>query len=65
MSLGENFKGTYGTMYMVRDMTKSIQYYKEVLNLTSEEESPAWTTFNLNGHRRGDRWQRSFDCQRF
>jgi len=51
MNISENIKGTYGTMYMVSDMTKSVQYYKEVMNLTPEEESADWTTFNLNGHR--------------
>lgn len=51
MNLSENFTGTYGTMYMVRDMKKSVAYYKDMMNLTPEEESDSWTTFNLNGHR--------------
>ena len=38
-------------MYYVHDMKKSVQYYQEMLNLTPEEESSQWTTFNLNGHR--------------
>jgi predicted enzyme related to lactoylglutathione lyase len=51
MDISKNITGTYGTMYMVRDMQKSVQYYKEMLNLTPEAESPEWTSFDLNGHR--------------
>jgi len=51
MNVSEYFQGTYGTMYYVKDMKKSVQYYKEVFNLTPEDESDEWSTFNLNGHR--------------
>jgi len=51
MNLDEFFTGTYGTLYYVNDMKKSVRYYKDCFNLNPEEESEAWTTFNLNGHR--------------
>ena len=51
MNLEKHFNGTYGTMYYVTDMKKSVQYYKEIFNLTPESESSDWTTFALNGHR--------------
>ncbi|MEK6775072.1 MAG: VOC family protein [Bdellovibrionota bacterium] len=51
MNISENFKGTYGTMYYVHNMKKSVQYYKDNFNLTPEDETPEWTTFSLNGHR--------------
>jgi predicted enzyme related to lactoylglutathione lyase len=49
MNMSQSITGTYGTLYYVADMTKSVQYYKEVLNLTPEDESPEWTTFPLGG----------------
>lgn len=52
MNLNEKILGTYGTLFYVHNMSKSIQYYREVLNLQVEEESPEWTTFKFaNGHR--------------
>ncbi|MCB9027351.1 MAG: VOC family protein [Bdellovibrionaceae bacterium] len=51
MNLSKNFKGTYGTMYYVKDMNKTVQYYKDMFNLTPEDESPEWTTFSFDGHR--------------
>lgn len=51
MNLGDRYQGTYGTMYYVNDMKKSVAFYKEILNLTPEDESPEWTTFDINGHR--------------
>ena len=41
--------GTYGTMYYVRDMAKSVAFYKERFGL-SGNESPEWSEFDLNGH---------------
>jgi len=52
MNMSESLTGTYGTLYYVADMNKSIQYFKDMLNLTPEEESPEWTTFPIaGGHR--------------
>jgi len=44
------FQGTYGTMYYVRDMKKSVQYYKDKLELQPVFESPDWTEFSFSGH---------------
>ena len=41
--------GTYGTMYYVNDMAKSVKYYKEILGLKPRFESPEWTEFEING----------------
>lgn len=41
--------GTYGTMYYVRDMDKSVKFYKELYAKEPESHSSEWTTFNLNG----------------
>lgn len=52
MNLNEKILGSYGTLFYVHDMNKSVQYYREVLNLSVEEQSPDWTTFKFaNGHR--------------
>ena len=51
MDLSKNIKGTYGTMYYVTDMKKTVQYYKEVFNLTPEYESAGWTEFKMGDHR--------------
>ncbi len=48
--LPANFKGSYGTMYYVNDMKKSIAFYKETIGLTPQFESEGWTQFDLNGH---------------
>lgn len=50
MKVSENFTGTYGTMYFVRDMDKSIAYYKDMFDLEPTEKSPGWTTYNFGGH---------------
>lgn len=42
-------KSTYGTMYYVDDMTKSVAYFRG-LGLTVGHESPDWTEFDLSGH---------------
>lgn len=41
--------GTYGTMYYVKDMAKSVDYYKTTLGLKARFESPEWTEFDVNG----------------
>jgi len=51
MDLSKNFKGTYGTMYYVDDMEKSVQFYNELFDLIPEEKSDAWTVYNFGGHR--------------
>jgi catechol 2,3-dioxygenase-like lactoylglutathione lyase family enzyme len=43
-------RGTYGTMYYVQDMAKTVQYYKDMLGLKPRFESPDWTEFEVNGH---------------
>lgn len=50
MNISQQFDGAYGSLYYVSDMTKSVQYYKDMFNLTPTMESPEWTEFNLNGH---------------
>src|SRR3989344_7537768 len=50
MNLSTAFEGTYGSLYYVYDMEKSVNYYKQMLNLTPGFESPTWTEFSLNGH---------------
>ena len=44
------FTKTYGTMYFVDDMKKSVAFYKEIMGLTPTWESPEWTEFGINGH---------------
>ena len=51
MDLSQNFVGTYGSVYYVENMQKSVQYYKDMFNLIPEDESPEWTTFDLKGHK--------------
>lgn len=41
--------GTYGTMYYVKDMAKTVEFYKKSLKLKPAYESPEWTEFNLGG----------------
>ena len=43
-------EGTYGTLYYVKDMTKSVAFYKDYLKLKPTYESPEWTEFSINGH---------------
>ncbi|MFI5361943.1 MAG: VOC family protein [Elusimicrobiota bacterium] len=42
-------KGTYGTMYYVKDMGKAAAFYKERLGAKPTIESPDWTEFNFGG----------------
>ena len=48
--MSHQIRGTYGTMYYVKDMAKAVMYYKENLGLKPRFESPEWTEFDLNGH---------------
>jgi len=43
-------KGTYGTMYYVTDMPKTIAFFKEKMGLKPLFEDPEWTEFSINGH---------------
>ncbi len=43
-------KSTYGTMYYVDDMKKSIAYYKKLLGIKPAFESPEWTEFRIGDH---------------
>ena len=43
-------QSTYGTMYYVDDMKKSISFYKSNLGITPTYESPEWTEFSVGGH---------------
>src|ERR1700722_12303034 len=42
-------KGTYGTMYFVKDMAKSAAFFKERFGAKPTFESPEWTEFNFGG----------------
>ncbi len=41
---------TYGTMYYVDDMAKSVDFMKKTLGLTPGYASDAWTEFPVAGH---------------
>ena len=49
MDLKAYFKGTYGTMYYVKDMTKALTYYKERFGFKTRMESPDWAELELPG----------------
>ncbi|MFI5350963.1 MAG: VOC family protein [Elusimicrobiota bacterium] len=42
-------KGTYGTMYYVKDMAKATKFYQERLGAKPAFESPDWTEFSFGG----------------
>lgn len=42
-------KGTYGTMYYVKDMAQAVKFYKERLGVKPVFESPEWTEFSFGG----------------
>ena len=44
-AIQEHLKGTYGTMYYVRDMKKAVKFYKENVGLEAGMESEHWTEF--------------------
>jgi hypothetical protein len=44
-------KSTYGTMYYVDDMRKSIGYFKKLLKLKPSYQSREWTEFQIGDHR--------------
>lgn len=48
--LTKNLKGTYGTMYYVKDMKASVSLFKNTLGLSPHFESDDWTEFSINGH---------------
>jgi extradiol dioxygenase family protein len=43
-------KSTYGTMYYVADMKKSVAYFRKLLGRKPRFESPEWTEFEIGGH---------------
>ena len=49
MSKPSTFKGTYGIMYYVRNMKKSVAFYRDVIGLTPDFEDDGWTQFTLGG----------------
>ena len=44
-----NIKRTYGTMYYVQNMKKSVAFYRDVVGLELEFEDEGWTQFNVGG----------------
>lgn len=44
-------RDTYGTMYYVDSMKKSIAYYRKLLGIKPAFESPEWTEFKVGAHR--------------
>ncbi|HXX93359.1 MAG TPA: VOC family protein [Planctomycetota bacterium] len=43
-------KSTYGTMYFVRDMARSVAYFRTLLGVKPRFESPEWTEFPIGDH---------------
>jgi hypothetical protein len=41
---------TYGTMYYVNDMKKSVAYFRKLLGVKPRFESPEWTEFAIGAH---------------
>ena len=50
MNLKEKLAGTYGTVFFVRDMARSVEFYREALDLVPTFESPDWTEIPVPGH---------------
>ena len=42
---------TYGTMYYVDDMKKSVAFFKSVLGISPGYEDSSWTEFKMGEHR--------------
>ncbi len=51
MEMKDFVTGAYGTMYYVRDMKKTVEYYKAIYGKAPTMESPDWTEFDLGGTR--------------
>ena len=49
MDLKAFFKGTYGTMYYVRNMASAVDYYKKSFGFKARMESPDWVEFEMPG----------------
>lgn len=47
-SFAKNLKATYGTMYFVKDMKKSVEWYR-ALGLVPSFESAEWSEFPVHG----------------
>ena len=44
-------RSTYGTMYYVKNMAKSVAYFRKLLGLKPSYQSAEWTEFPIRGHR--------------
>lgn len=49
MTTAQHFTGTYGTLYYVKDMGKSVNFYKESFGFKTRMESPEWTELEQPG----------------
>jgi hypothetical protein len=48
-TVAKNLKGTYGTMYFVKDMQKSVAWFRGNFGLVPSFESAEWTEFPIQG----------------
>lgn len=48
--LSKQLRGTYGTIYYVKNMAESISWMKEKLGFLPSFESPQWTEYDCGGH---------------
>lgn len=44
------FQGTYGTMYYVRDVIKTVEYYRQRLGIEPSIAGDTWAEFDFAGH---------------
>lgn len=51
MDIAKHFKGSYGTMYYVRNMSVSVQYYIKHFGFKPVFESEHWAEFDIEGRR--------------
>lgn len=49
MSVASHFVGSYGTMYYVRNMKKSVAMYAKKFGLKATFSSEFWTEFDVKG----------------
>lgn len=48
--LPNRVKGTYGTMYYVKDMAKAKAFFSDALGVKPKVDSPDWVEFDFGGH---------------
>jgi predicted enzyme related to lactoylglutathione lyase len=48
-TLPQYFLGSYGTMYYVQNLKKSVSFYRDTIGLTAQCEDEGWAQFDLNG----------------